>query len=225
MPKARRRTRQNVWEGRVFTSPSSWGALSLWNFRKEWKKSLSIRRVERFSKGNLRKFSSTDCCCAPVECDTGRQFQVSEQAKAFLGHPPALPSSDYPARQDLWSIFQEPPDGGFQLGQVDRFRQVSIESRALGTLDVLLHPETGQRDGWRLPGFSYLLNKINAGAIGKTEIANEKIELLALDGLQRRSQHLKQSRSQSRDSLTNATKRARCQSDPRSAAAAPSHAT
>jgi hypothetical protein len=51
-----RRTLQNVWQGRVFASPPApRRAPPLWNFRKEWKKSLSIRRVERFSKRNLRK--------------------------------------------------------------------------------------------------------------------------------------------------------------------------
>src|SRR4029077_20141387 len=48
-----------------------------------------------------------------------------------------------------------------------------------------LHAETGERDGWRIPGFSYLPDQVDAGAIGQTEIAEIKIEFLSPDGFER----------------------------------------
>jgi hypothetical protein len=48
-----------------------------------------------------------------------------------------------------------------------------------------LHAETGEGDGGRRLSFSYLPDQVDAGAIGQTEIAEKKIELLASDGLER----------------------------------------
>jgi hypothetical protein len=83
------------------------------------------------------------------------------------------------------AILEQSPHGGFELPEIDRLRQVGVEAGFLGALDIFLHAETGQRDGWRFPGFSYLPDQVDAGAIGQTEIAEIKIEFLSPDGFER----------------------------------------
>ena len=83
------------------------------------------------------------------------------------------------------AILEQSPHGGFELLEIDGLRQVGVEAGFLGALDVFLHAETGERDGWRLPGFSYLPDEVDAVAIGQTQVAEKKIEILSPDGFER----------------------------------------
>ena len=74
------------------------------------------------------------------------------------------------------AILEQSPHRGLELLEIDRLRQVGVEAGFLSTLDIFLHAETGERDGWRLPGFSYLPDEVDAGAIGQTQVAEKKIE-------------------------------------------------
>src|SRR6476646_4871999 len=82
-------------------------------------------------------------------------------------------------------ILEQSPHRGLELLEIDRLRQVGVKAGFLGTLDIFLHAETGERDGWRLPGFSYLPDEVDAGAIGQTQVAEKKIEILSPDGFKR----------------------------------------
>ena len=82
-------------------------------------------------------------------------------------------------------ILEQSPHGGLEPLEIDRLCQVGVEAGFLGALDIFLHAKTGERDGWRLPGFSYLPDEVDAGAIGQTQIAEKKIEILSPDGFER----------------------------------------
>ena len=69
--------------------------------------------------------------------------------------------------------------------EIDRLCQVGVEAGFLGALDIFLHAKTGERDGWRLLGFSYLPDEVDAVAIGQTQVAEKKIEILSPDRFER----------------------------------------
>ena len=83
------------------------------------------------------------------------------------------------------AILKQSPHGGLEPLEIDRLCQVSVEAGFLGALDIFLHAKTGERDGWRLPGFSYLPDEVDAVAIGQTQVAEKKIEILSPDGFER----------------------------------------
>ena len=59
----------------------------------------------------------------------------------------------------LLSILEQFPDGGFEFLEIDRLGEVGVEAGLLRALHVLLHAESGERDGWYLAGLSHLLDE------------------------------------------------------------------
>jgi hypothetical protein len=97
-----------------------------------------------------------------------------------------LESADDPVQvHHSRAILEQSPHGGLEPLEIDRLCQVGVEAGFLGALDIFLHAKTGERDGWRLPGFSYLPDEVDAVAIGQTQVAEKKIEILSPDGFER----------------------------------------
>ena len=65
----------------------------------------------------------------------------------------------------LLSILEQFPDGGFEFLEVNRLGEVGVEAGLLRALHVLLHAESGEREGRCLAGLSHFLDEIHAGAV------------------------------------------------------------
>lgn len=74
----------------------------------------------------------------------------------------------------------------FQPGEVDGLSQVIVEAGLEGSFDVGVHSEAGQRDGGQFFAqiFADGADQVDACAVGKADVADEDVELVALQGLQ-----------------------------------------